>query len=472
MARRMGAGTIRLERASAIAAVAAVGSRLEQEGPLGAEFDRTVEDSSFGEKSWEKAETKMQQLAMELALQKGQTAPEQVDVVLGGDLLNQCIASAYAVRELGRPFLGLYGACSTMAESLTLAALLVEGGAAEKALAVTSSHFCSSERQFRFPLNYGGVRTPTAQHTATASGAALVGKQGSIHIEEVCIGRVVDLGVTDLNNMGAAMAPAAWDTLRQYFADTGTGPADYDKIITGDLAQVGSDLLVRLAAEEGCDLRPRYTDCGLMLYDREGQKVDAGASGCGCSAAVMCAHFLPAMQRGEYKNILFMATGGADVPHGVPAGGIHPGGGAPAAPDGGRRTVILKFRQRRTRTMQAILPYLYAFLVGGAFCLIGQVLIDRTKLTPARILSGYVVAGVLLGALGWYQPLIDFAGAGATVPLTGFGSLLARGVKEAVAEQGLLGALVGGLQKGAAGIAAAILFSVLAALIFRSKDQC
>ena len=193
MARRMGAGTIRLERASAIAAVAAVGSRLEQEGPLGAEFDRTVEDSSFGEKSWEKAETKMQQLAMELALQKGQTAPEQVDVVLGGDLLNQCIASAYAVRELE--------------ESLTLAALLVEGGAAEKALAVTSSHFCSSERQFRFPLNYGGVRTPTAQHTATASGAALVGKQGSIHIEEVCIGRVVDLGVTDLNNMGAAMAP-------------------------------------------------------------------------------------------------------------------------------------------------------------------------------------------------------------------------------------------------------------------------
>ena len=230
MARRMGAGTIRLERASAIAAVAAVGSRLEQEGPLGAEFDRTVEDSSFGEKSWEKAETKMQQLAMELALQKGQTAPEQVDVVLGGDLLNQCIASAYAVRELGRPFLGLYGACSTMAESLTLAALLVESGAAEKALAVTSSHFCSSERQFRFPLNYGGVRTPTAQHTATASGAALVGKQGSIHIEEVCIGRVVDLGVTDLNNMGAAMAPAAWDTLLQYFADTGTGPADYDKI--------------------------------------------------------------------------------------------------------------------------------------------------------------------------------------------------------------------------------------------------
>ena len=447
MARRMGAGTIRLERASAIAAVAAVGSRLEQEGPLGAEFDRTVEDSSFGEKSWEKAETKMQQLAMELALQKGQTAPGQVDVVLGGDLLNQCIASAYAVRALERPFLGLYGACSTMAESLTLAALLVESGAAEKALAVTSSHFCSSERQFRFPLNYGGVRTPTAQHTATASGAALVGKQGSIHIEEVCIGRVVDLGVTDLNNMGAAMAPAAWDTLRQYFADTGTGPADYDKIIT----------LYRLRADAVRPGGPKGGCWGLrMRVQRRGD---------------VCAFFAGDAARGVQKYSVY-GHRGADVPHGVPAGGIHPGGGAPAAPDGGRRTVILKFRQRRTRTMQAILPYLYAFLVGGAFCLIGQVLIDRTKLTPARILSGYVVAGVLLGALGWYQPLIDFAGAGATVPLTGFGSLLARGVKEAVAEQGLLGALVGGLQKGAAGIAAAILFSVLAALIFRSKDQC
>ena len=325
MAIRIGAGTIRLEKPVAIAATAAVGSRMEKEGPLGAEFDRLVEDSSFGEKSWEKAETKMQTLAIELALQKGNTTAEQVDVMLGGDLLNQCIASAYAAREQGRPFLGLYGACSTMAESLTLASLLVESGAARKALAVTSSHFCSSERQFRFPLDYGGVRTPTAQHTATAAGAALVGMAGPITVREVCIGRVVDLGVTDMNNMGAAMAPAAWDTLRQYFTDTGTSPADYDKIITGDLAQVGSDLLVRLAAEENCDLRPRYTDCGLMLYEREKQQVDAGASGCGCSAAVMCAHFLPAMQQGKYRNILFMATGALMSPTACQQGESIPG---------------------------------------------------------------------------------------------------------------------------------------------------
>lgn len=325
MAIRIGAGTIRLEKPVAIAATAAVGSRMEKEGPLGAEFDRLVEDSSFGEKSWEKAETKMQMLAIELALQKGNTTAEQVDVMLGGDLLNQCIASAYAVREQGRPFLGLYGACSTMAESLTLASLLVESGAARKALAVTSSHFCSSERQFRFPLDYGGVRTPTAQHTATAAGAALVSIAGPITVREVCIGRVVDLGVTDMNNMGAAMAPAAWDTLRQYFTDTGTSPADYDKIITGDLAQVGSDLLVRLAAEENCDLRPRYTDCGLMLYEREKQQVDAGASGCGCSAAVMCAHFLPAMLQGKYRNILFMATGALMSPTACQQGESIPG---------------------------------------------------------------------------------------------------------------------------------------------------
>ena len=325
MAIRIGAGTIRLEKPVAIAATAAVGSRMEKEGPLGAEFDRLVEDSSFGEKSWEKAETKMQTLAIELALQKGNTTAEQVDVMLGGDLLNQCIASAYAVREQGRVCLGRYGACGTMAESLTLASLLVESGAARKALAVTSSHFCSSERQFRFPLDYGGVRTPTAQHTATAAGAALVGMAGPITVREVCIGRVVDLGVTDMNNMGAAMAPAAWDPLRQYFTDTGTSPADYDKIITGDLAQVGSDLLVRLAAEENCDLRPRYTDCGLMLYEREKQQVDAGASGCGCSAAVMCAHFLPAMQQGKYRNILFMATGALMSPTACQQGESIPG---------------------------------------------------------------------------------------------------------------------------------------------------
>ena len=323
--KRIGRQTVQFSTPPVIRAAASVVGRKEGEGPLRDRFDSVSQDTYFGEKSWEQAESAMLRQCFARVCSKAALEPEALDYVLSGDLLNQCIATAYAARELARPFLGLYGACSTMAESLTLAALLVESGAARNALAVTSSHFCSSERQFRFPLNYGGVRTPTAQHTATAAGAALVASAGKIGIREVCIGRVVDLGVTDPNNMGAAMAPAAWDTLRRFFADTGTAPADYDKIITGDLAQVGSDLLVRLAAGEGCDLRPRYTDCGLMLYDRESQKVDAGASGCGCSAAVMCAHFFPAMQRGEYRNVLFLATGALMSPTACQQGESIPG---------------------------------------------------------------------------------------------------------------------------------------------------
>ena len=326
MSKRLGKQTILLERPPVILASAAVGSRLEREGPLGAEFDYLDDDSHFGEESWEKAETRMQLSAIRLALQKGGCGPQDIDLTLGGDLLNQCIASAYAVREIGRPFLGLYGACSTMAESLALASLLLDGGAANKVLAVTSSHFCSSERQFRFPLDYGSVRAPTSQHTATASGAVLLASGGSgVRVEEVCIGRVVDLGVTDMNNMGAAMAPAAWDTIHAYLTDTGTSPADYDRIITGDLAHVGSDLLVRLADEDGVDLRPHYTDCGIMLYDMEKQQVDAGASGCGCSAAVMSAHFLPALAAGKYHSLLFVATGALMSPTACQQGESIPG---------------------------------------------------------------------------------------------------------------------------------------------------
>ena len=309
MARRMGAGTIRLERASAIAAVAAVGSRLEQEGPLGAEFDRTVEDSSFGEKSWEKAETKMQQLAMELALQKGQTAPGQVDVVLGGDLLNQCIASAYAVRALGRPFLGLYGACSTMAEALALGAALCSSGAAQNLLAMTSSHFCAAERQFRTPLSYGAVRTPTAQWTATAAGCCLLRPAGQgVGIAAATLGRVQDYNIKDINNMGAAMAPAAAATLLHYLADTHAELRDFDCIYTGDLGLVGSQMLRELLAAEGLLLK-NHADCGCLLYDAGEQRVKSGGSGAGCCAAVLCGHILPKLLRRGSRRVLFIATG-------------------------------------------------------------------------------------------------------------------------------------------------------------------
>ncbi len=310
MAKRQGKDTLRMEKDPVILTSAAVGGAMEGDGPLGREFDRIEQDCYFGEKTFEKAETRMQLTAFETALKKAETPLERVDLLLGGDLLNQCIASGYAMRALERPFFGLYGACSTMAEGLALGALLLEGGAAERLGVVTSSHFCAAERQFRFPLPYGGVRAPSSQHTATAAGAVLMGCGGfGVRVREVTVGRVIDLGVTDLNNMGAAMAPAAWDTLSRYFKDTGTGPEDFDLIVTGDLARVGSDLLVGLAAREGCDLRPRYTDCGLMLYDREAQGVKAGASGCGCSASVMSAHFLPRLLSGELTEMLFLATG-------------------------------------------------------------------------------------------------------------------------------------------------------------------
>ena len=326
MAIRIGAGTIRLEKPVAIAATAAVGSRMEKEGPLGAEFDRLVEDSSFGEKSWEKAETKMQTLAIELALQKGNTTAEQVDVMLGGDLLNQCIASAYAVREQGRPFLGLYGACSTMAESLTLASLLVESGAARKALAVTSSHFCSSERQFRFPLEYGGQRPPTAQWTVTGAGAVILTAGGSgPFITHVTTGKIKDLGITDANNMGAAMAPGAYDTLKAHFADTGRGPGYYDAIFTGDLGVIGHQIVIDQFRKDGIELEGRYFDCGMLMFDREKQDVHAGGSGCGCAAATLCGYVLPRLQSGVWNRVLFAATGALMSPTSSQQGQSIPG---------------------------------------------------------------------------------------------------------------------------------------------------
>ena len=310
-----------------IAAQAAVGGKKEGEGPLGSRFDFVTRNDRMGQKSWELAESELQRTAIDLALRKGSLRHCDLDLILAGDLLNQCIGSFLASMHSDVPYLGQYGACSTMAQGLALGGVLVESGAAARLAVSASSHFCSAERQYRFPLAYGGQRTPTAQWTATAAGAAVLGAEGgsSVRMTHVLFGKMIELGVKDANNMGAAMAMAALDTILQNFRDLGVDETHYDKIITGDLAQVGSDLLVRLAAEEGCDLRPRYTDCGLMLYDREGQKVDAGASGCGCSAAVMCAHFLPAMQRGEYKNILFMATGALMSPTACQQGESIPG---------------------------------------------------------------------------------------------------------------------------------------------------
>ena len=293
-----------------IAAWASVAGKKEAEGPLGHGFDIKSMDTKFGEKTWEQAEKKMQQLALEKLLYKSKLQKEDLELVFSGDLLNQCIGSSFTLRNTGIPHLGLYGACSTMAQSLLLAAMTVGGGYADRVAAMTSSHFAGSERQYRFPLGYGGQRTPTAQWTVTGSGAALVTTEpGPIAIESATIGTVRDLGITDANNMGAAMAPAAFDTIRTHLDDTKTTPKDYDLIVTGDLGTVGLEALVQLFREAGIQAGGKLTDCGNLIFDPETQDVHAGGSGCGCSAIVLCSELLNKLQSGKLKKILFCGTG-------------------------------------------------------------------------------------------------------------------------------------------------------------------
>ena len=326
MPERIGAHTIGFANRPTILGYAAVGGKKEGEGPLGKAFDKIFEDARLGCDTWEQAESALQREALSRAVDKTGLAKSQLQVVFAGDLLNQNIASTFGVREMGVPLLGQFGACSTMGQTLALAALFVDSGSADLCGAVTSSHFCTAERQFRFPLEYGGQRTPTSQWTATASGACVVGRGSrGVRVDSVCFGRVQDLGVTDTNNMGAAMAPAAADTIGRYLRDTGTTPRDYDLIATGDLGQVGSDLCRALLAQEGIEMGSKYTDCGLLLFDRQRQDVHAGGSGCGCSASVLCTHLLPLMEKGALKRVLFCPTGALMSPTSSQQGESIPG---------------------------------------------------------------------------------------------------------------------------------------------------
>ena len=252
----------------------------------------------------------MQKRVLQRALDQAGLKPAELDCVLAGDLLNQCIGSSFGLRDFGIPFFGLYGACSTMGESLALAALLIDGGFARLAAAQASSHFCTAERQYRMPVPYGNQRTPTAQWTATAAGCTILSAQGpGPYITHVTCGKIVDKGITDANNMGAAMAPAAYETLKAHFADTGRTPDYYDLIVTGDLGKIGHTVVTRLFQNDGIELEGLYTDCGLLIYDLEGQDVHAGGSGCGCSAAVLAGHLLKLLAGGQIRRLLFAATG-------------------------------------------------------------------------------------------------------------------------------------------------------------------
>ena len=311
MPTRIGKYTLQMDKSPGILGFASIAGKKEKEGPLGAFFDVSHTDNTLGDVSWEKAESQLQTEAVETALKKAALEGKDVDYILAGDLLNQCISSTFGLRSLGIPFLGQYGACSTMAQTLGLASLFVETGIARRAVAVTSSHFCSAERQFRFPLEYGGQRTPTAQWTATAAGSVVVGAhgRGEVKVNAVTFGRIADLGIKDANNMGAAMAPAAAQTLHDYLTDTGTSPSDYDLILTGDLGAVGCELMDEILEKDGIDIREIHNDCGLMIYERQAQDVHAGGSGCGCSAAVLCSIILRQLSSGELKKVLFLGTG-------------------------------------------------------------------------------------------------------------------------------------------------------------------
>lgn len=310
MGKRIGKQTVCLTHPPRVRAFAALAGQKEGDGPLKEKFDYVSQDSYFGEQSWEKAESHMLRQCFALSCDKAGLPPSELDYILSGDLLNQCISSAFAMRETAVPYLGLYGACSTMAEALSLGAMLIDGVYAQNVCAVTGSHFCSAERQYRFPLEYGGVRPPTAQWTVTGAGSVVLSSAGEgARVTLVTTGAIVDAGITDANNMGAAMAPAAFATLTAHFADTGRSFADYDAVFTGDLGAVGHDILQSLLHEEGFDTGVKYMDCGMLIYDRKTQNVGSGGSGCGCSASVLCAHILPALEKGIWKRVLFAATG-------------------------------------------------------------------------------------------------------------------------------------------------------------------
>ncbi len=314
--KRSGSRTLLFSARPHLVSSGAVVSKFEGDGPLGKHFDYVLEDDTWGEDSFEKAERKMFEQAVRMALNKTGLQPEKLHCLLGGDLLNQIVTANFAARQLNVPFLGLYGACSTMAESLLVGGMLVDGGYAETVACTASSHFSSAERQYRYPLEMGTTSPPTAQRTVTGSGSILlaetrISEQDPFSRIRVCgatIGRVVDLGISDANNMGAAMAPAAADTIVTHLSDMQRTVEDYDMIVTGDLGRFGTQMLFTLCKDHDVDLSGRHIDCGNLIYPVE-EKYNCGGSGCGCSAVTLSAYLLNLIEHGDVKRMLFLATG-------------------------------------------------------------------------------------------------------------------------------------------------------------------
>lgn len=310
MKKHVGKQTVNLENPpSIIGAYSTVGPK-EGQGPLGDYFDFKVEDELWGEETWEKAESKFVKQTIKGALDNAKLKEEDIQYIFAGDLLNQITGTTFGIRDFNIPFFGVFGACSTMAVSMALASMMIDGGYAEYAIGATSSHFCGAEKQFRFPLELGTQRAPTAQWTVTGSGAVVLSKDGGgPYVTSITTGRIVDLGIKDSFNMGAAMAPAAADTIVQHFKDSGKTPDYYDLIITGDLGRYGQELLIQLARKEAYELEDVLTDCGIEIFDPETQDTHAGGSGCGCAATVFTGYLYKEIKRGKWNKILFVATG-------------------------------------------------------------------------------------------------------------------------------------------------------------------
>ena len=311
---------IRFDGGAAIVSAASVVGKREYDGPLGDCFDLHDSTDKFGMKTWEKAESEMQRLAFNTALAKVCVSEREVDALFAGDLLNQCVGSSYGLLDFDIPYFGLYGACSTAAEGLMLSAMMTSAGYFKTCAAVTSSHYCSAERQYRTPLEYGAQRSPTAQWTVTGAGAFIVGGEGGVRITEAMPGIVIERGINDASNMGAAMAPAAADTILRYFKYSDERPEAFDLIVTGDLGWEGGSILCELLMSEGLDIRERYNDCGMMIYNREKQDMHSGGSGCGCSAVVLASHLYPRLERGDIRQILFVGTGAMMSPSSIQQG--------------------------------------------------------------------------------------------------------------------------------------------------------
>lgn len=326
-----GKQSLAFEQAPYLTCAASVAGKKEGEGPLGELFDFVGKEDLFGEDSWEAAESAMQKMACSMVLSKANLEPADIRYLFGGDLLRQGTATSRGVEELGIPMFGLYGACSTAGEALALASMSVAAGYGETMMAVTSSHFGSAEKEFRFPLGYANQRPLSAHWTVTGSGAFLVSRwKSQVRISGVTVGKIVDYGLKDSQNMGACMAPAACDTIISNFKDFGRVPEDYSRIITGDLGYIGQSILFDLMRGKGYDIKRNHLDCGMLIFDQQLQDTHSGGSGCGCAAVTLASYILPKLETGEWKRVLFVPTGallstviyneGASVPgiaHGI-----------------------------------------------------------------------------------------------------------------------------------------------------------